>query len=78
MPEYIAIARGTFDKRRNGIFATQRAKPNLHPIADIMSAGTLGEVSIQAEEGALFVYSAGMKSRVRSGGVACAIPKPAS
>ena len=27
-----------------------------------MSAGTLGEVSIQAEEGALFVYSAATKA----------------
>jgi predicted regulator of Ras-like GTPase activity (Roadblock/LC7/MglB family) len=31
-------------------------------ITDSMSAGTLGEVSIQAEEGALFVYSAGSKA----------------
>jgi len=31
-------------------------------ISDSMSAGTLGEVSIQAEEGALFVYSAGSKA----------------
>ena len=31
-------------------------------ISDSMSAGTLGEVSIQAEDGALFVYSAGSKA----------------
>ena len=31
-------------------------------ISDNMSAGTLGEVSIQAEDGALFVYSAGTKA----------------
>lgn len=31
-------------------------------ISDSMSAGVLGEVSIQAEEGALFVYSAGTKA----------------
>ncbi len=31
-------------------------------ISDSMSAGTLGEVSVQAEEGALFVYSAGSKA----------------
>ena len=31
-------------------------------ISDNMSAGTLGEVSIQADEGALFVYSAGNKA----------------
>jgi uncharacterized protein len=31
-------------------------------ISDSMSAGTLGEVSIQAEDGALFVYSAGTKA----------------
>lgn len=31
-------------------------------ISESMSAGTLGEVSIQADEGALFVYSAGPKA----------------
>src|SRR5450755_1809962 len=31
-------------------------------ISDSMSAGVLGEVSVQAEEGALFVYSAGSKA----------------
>ena len=31
-------------------------------ISDSMSAGTLGEVSIQSDEGALFVYSAGTKA----------------
>jgi len=31
-------------------------------ISESMSAGTLGEVSIQADEGALFVYSAGSKA----------------
>jgi predicted regulator of Ras-like GTPase activity (Roadblock/LC7/MglB family) len=31
-------------------------------ISDSMSAGTLAEVSIQAEEGALFVYAAGSKA----------------
>jgi uncharacterized protein len=31
-------------------------------ISDSMTAGTLAEVSIQAEEGALFVYSAGSKA----------------
>jgi len=31
-------------------------------ISDTMSAGTLGEVSVQADEGALFVYSAGSKA----------------
>ena len=31
-------------------------------ISDSMSAGSLGEVSIQAEEGGLFVYSAGTKA----------------
>src|SRR5438445_12674832 len=31
-------------------------------ISESMSSGTLGEVSIQAEEGALFVYSAGSKA----------------
>jgi predicted regulator of Ras-like GTPase activity (Roadblock/LC7/MglB family) len=31
-------------------------------ISESMSAGTLGEVSIQADEGALFVYSAGNKA----------------
>jgi hypothetical protein len=31
-------------------------------ISDSMAAGTLGEVSIQADEGALFVYSAGSKA----------------
>jgi predicted regulator of Ras-like GTPase activity (Roadblock/LC7/MglB family) len=31
-------------------------------VSENMSAGTLGEVSIQAEEGALFVYSAGTKA----------------
>jgi predicted regulator of Ras-like GTPase activity (Roadblock/LC7/MglB family) len=31
-------------------------------ISESMSAGTLGEVSIQAEEGALFIYSAGSKA----------------
>src|SRR5580658_6237953 len=31
-------------------------------ISESMSAGTLGEVSIQSEEGALFVYSAGSKA----------------
>ena len=31
-------------------------------ISESMSSGTLGEVSIQAEEGALFIYSAGTKA----------------
>ena len=31
-------------------------------VSETMSAGTLGEVSVQAEEGALFVYSAGSKA----------------
>jgi predicted regulator of Ras-like GTPase activity (Roadblock/LC7/MglB family) len=31
-------------------------------ISESMSSGTLGEVSIQAEEGALFIYSAGSKA----------------
>jgi predicted regulator of Ras-like GTPase activity (Roadblock/LC7/MglB family) len=31
-------------------------------ISDSMSAGTLAEVSIQADDGALFVYSAGSKA----------------
>lgn len=31
-------------------------------ISDTMSAGTLGEVSIQADEGSLFIYSAGTKA----------------
>jgi uncharacterized protein len=31
-------------------------------ISESMSAGILGEVSIQADEGALFVYSAGSKA----------------
>src|ERR1700722_7386194 len=31
-------------------------------ISDSMSAGTLGEVSIQSDDGALFVYSAGSKA----------------
>ncbi len=31
-------------------------------ISDSISAGTLGEISIQADEGALFVYSAGSKA----------------
>jgi uncharacterized protein len=31
-------------------------------ISESMSAGTLGEVSIQADDGALFVYSAGSKA----------------
>src|SRR5271155_5526193 len=31
-------------------------------ISESMSTGTLGEVSIQSEEGALFVYSAGSKA----------------
>jgi predicted regulator of Ras-like GTPase activity (Roadblock/LC7/MglB family) len=31
-------------------------------ISETMNAGTLGEVSVQADEGALFVYSAGQKA----------------
>ena len=31
-------------------------------ITESMSAGTLGEVSVQADDGALFVYSAGSKA----------------
>jgi predicted regulator of Ras-like GTPase activity (Roadblock/LC7/MglB family) len=31
-------------------------------VSETMSAGALGEVSVQAEEGALFVYSAGTKA----------------
>src|SRR5690242_14173276 len=31
-------------------------------ISESMSAGTLGEVAIQADDGALFVYSAGTKA----------------
>ena len=31
-------------------------------ITESMSAGTLGEVSVQAEDGSLFVYSAGAKA----------------
>ena len=31
-------------------------------ISETMSAGTLGEVAVQADDGALFVYSAGSKA----------------
>src|SRR5579863_7965530 len=31
-------------------------------ISDSMSAGTLGEISVQADDGGLFVYSAGSKA----------------
>ena len=31
-------------------------------VSETMNAGTLGEVSVQAEDGALFVYSAGAKA----------------
>ena len=31
-------------------------------VSETMNAGALGEVSVQAEEGALFVYSAGAKA----------------
>jgi uncharacterized protein len=31
-------------------------------VSETMSAGTLGEVSVQADEGALFVYAAGPKA----------------
>src|SRR6266403_4349553 len=31
-------------------------------VSETMSAGTLGEVSIQADEGALFIYTAGSKA----------------
>jgi len=31
-------------------------------VTETMNAGTLGEVSVQADEGALFVYSAGAKA----------------
>jgi hypothetical protein len=31
-------------------------------ISETMSTGTLGEVSVQADEGSLFIYSAGSKA----------------
>jgi len=31
-------------------------------VSETMNAGALGEVSVQADEGALFVYSAGAKA----------------
>jgi uncharacterized protein len=47
----------------NRVAAMAAAASNLgRRISDSMSAGTLGEVSIQADEGALFVYSAGSKA----------------
>ena len=47
----------------NRVAAMAAAASNLgRRISDSMSAGILGEVSIQAEEGALFVYSAGTKA----------------
>src|ERR1700676_4171343 len=47
----------------NRVAAMVSAAPTLGKlISDTMNTGTLGEVSIQAEEGALFVYSAGSKA----------------
>jgi predicted regulator of Ras-like GTPase activity (Roadblock/LC7/MglB family) len=47
----------------NRVAAMAAAASNLgRKISDSMSAGTLGEVSIQADEGSLFVYSAGSKA----------------
>jgi uncharacterized protein len=47
----------------NRVAAMAAAASNLgRRVSDSLSAGTLGEVSIQADEGALFVYSAGSKA----------------
>jgi len=47
----------------NRVAAMAAAASNLgRRVTDSLSAGTLGEVSIQADEGALFVYSAGSKA----------------
>jgi len=47
----------------NRVAAMAAAASNLgRRISESMNSGTLGEVSIQSEEGALFVYSAGTKA----------------
>ena len=47
----------------NRVAAMAAAASNLgRRISESMSSGALGEVSIQAEEGALFIYSAGSKA----------------
>jgi predicted regulator of Ras-like GTPase activity (Roadblock/LC7/MglB family) len=47
----------------NRIAAMAAAASNLgRRISESMSSGTLGEVSIQSEEGAFFIYSAGSKA----------------
>ena len=47
----------------NRVAALAVAASNLgRKISDYLSSGALGEISIQAEEGALFVYSAGAKA----------------
>ena len=47
----------------NRVAAMAAAASNLgRRVSDSLAAGVLGEVSIQAEEGALFVYSAGTKA----------------
>ncbi len=47
----------------NRVAAMAAAASNLgRRVTDSLSAGTLGEVSIQADEGSLFVYSAGSKA----------------
>ena len=47
----------------NRVAAMAAAASNLgRRITDNMSVGTLGEVSIQADDGGLFVYSAGSKA----------------
>src|ERR1700732_1360618 len=47
----------------NRVAAMAAAASNLgRRVSDSLSAGTRGEVAIQADEGALFVYSAGTKA----------------
>ena len=47
----------------NRVAAMAAAASNLgRRVSESLSAGTLGEVSIQADEGALFVYAAGTKA----------------
>jgi predicted regulator of Ras-like GTPase activity (Roadblock/LC7/MglB family) len=60
LPIAHALTNGS-DPNRIAAMATAAASLGRR-ISETMSGGALGEVSVQAEEGALFVYSAGSKA----------------
>src|SRR5580704_13623573 len=63
IPELKGVLLASNGAEPNRVAAMAAAASQLgRRVSDSISAGTLGEISIQAEEGALFVYSAGSKA----------------